>query len=292
MRYWMMGLLAETPLHPGAAMGEEVVDLPVQREAATGYPVIFGSSLKGALRDWARQRFGGEASARESEGATASHADRWFGTPEAPGSVACSDARLLALPLRALHRPFVWATCPHLIERWARDVRRMGGPGPAAVQPPAPGTVRLLQAPGKGGDPIFLEEWSFECTPDPEGIAALAAAWQPLVAHAETRGRLADQLVVLNDTDFAWFARYGLPVAAHNQLDPDTKQSQNLWYEETLPPDTVLYATLADRGEEREPEWVQALAAYPYLQVGGNASVGQGWCVVTLWEGGDRGARP
>ena len=47
----MLGLLAETPIHPGAGRGMGVVDLPVAREAATDYPVLVGSSLKGALLD-------------------------------------------------------------------------------------------------------------------------------------------------------------------------------------------------------------------------------------------------
>ena len=40
----MLGLLAETPIHPGAGRGMGVVDLPVAREAATDYPVLVGSS--------------------------------------------------------------------------------------------------------------------------------------------------------------------------------------------------------------------------------------------------------
>ena len=50
MKSAMLGLLAETPIHPGAGRGMGVVDLPVAREAATDYPVLVGSSLKGALK--------------------------------------------------------------------------------------------------------------------------------------------------------------------------------------------------------------------------------------------------
>ncbi len=51
MRTAILGLLAESPIHPGSGRGVGVVDLPVAREAATDYPVLVGSSLKGALRD-------------------------------------------------------------------------------------------------------------------------------------------------------------------------------------------------------------------------------------------------
>ena len=94
---------------------------------------------------------------------------------------------------------------------------------------------------------------------------------QPCLLHHETRDRLPAQIAVLANDDFAWFARYGLAIQARNVLDDGTKQSKNLWYEETLPPDAVLYAIVMGRGDD-------ALGALdslfperdPYLQAGGN----------------------
>ena len=60
----MLGLLAETPIHPGAGRGIGVVDLPVAREAATDYPVLVGSSLKGALLDKMRTTSADDATVR------------------------------------------------------------------------------------------------------------------------------------------------------------------------------------------------------------------------------------
>ena len=104
----MLGLLAETPVHPGAGSGMGVVDLPVAREASTDYPVLVGSSLKGALRD-------------KAEGAVAAEAieadvvqDR-FGSPEHAGDLLVSDGRLLLLPVRSLplgHVPAPSRTLP------------------------------------------------------------------------------------------------------------------------------------------------------------------------------------
>ncbi len=42
---------AQTSLHPGSGVALGVVDLPVQRERHTQWPVIPGSTLKGILRD-------------------------------------------------------------------------------------------------------------------------------------------------------------------------------------------------------------------------------------------------
>ena len=51
MKSIILGMLAETPVHPGAGRSTGFVDLPVARESITEYPVIVGSSLKGALKE-------------------------------------------------------------------------------------------------------------------------------------------------------------------------------------------------------------------------------------------------
>src|ERR1700692_1642980 len=43
-------LYVETPLHAGAGSGLSSIDLPIQRERATQYPMIQGSGIKGKLR--------------------------------------------------------------------------------------------------------------------------------------------------------------------------------------------------------------------------------------------------
>ena len=46
----MMFIYVETPLHAGSGRGLGAVDLPIQRERITGYPIIQASSVKGKLR--------------------------------------------------------------------------------------------------------------------------------------------------------------------------------------------------------------------------------------------------
>jgi CRISPR type III-B/RAMP module RAMP protein Cmr4 len=43
-------LYTETPLHAGTGSGLSNIDLPIQRERTTQYPMIQGSSIKGKLR--------------------------------------------------------------------------------------------------------------------------------------------------------------------------------------------------------------------------------------------------
>ncbi len=259
----LLGLLAETSIHPGSGQDAGFVDLPVAREAATDYPVIVGSSMKGALLDRAR-----------SENLDDPDRNAVFGKQDSAGSLIVSDARLVALPIRCLTGTYKWVTCPHLLERLSRDHQRSGNDVNAA-KALAPDLGAYI---GSGKGELFLEERQFQHGSDlPKEIVALVAS---LIAHEETKNRVDGQLVVLNNSDFAWFARYGLAVNARNVLDNEKKTSKNLWYEETIPPDSLFYCLLAERGDGALAKVETMFASRPYLQVGGNETVGQGWFAV------------
>ena len=277
MKTVMLGFLAETSVHSGSGRGMGVVDLPVAREAATDFPVLVGSSLKGALRD--------KAETLEKEPNTSTSPGDRFGKPDNAGDLLVSDGRLLLLPVRSLTTSFRWVTCPPLIERYRRDLKRAR----LTPRPEIPDVKKLKKQTVLASDEgsLFLEERQFTVVDNPSD--QLVAAISPLVLHEETRGRLGSGVAVLHDDDFAWFVRYGLPIQARNNLDHKSKKSLNLWYEETLPPDTIMYA-LAVARNDAAVDAMKVLFADddPYLQVGGNETVGQGWLAVSvrLAEGG------
>jgi CRISPR-associated protein Cmr4 len=271
MKSIILGLLAETAIHPGSGQSSGAIDLPVAREAATDYPVIPGSSLKGALADIAR--------AMELD--KTDHYFRIFGKTDNAGDLLVSDARLLLLPVRSLSSAYKWVTCPHLIERWQRDAKRAESLSIAPVHLPVIERGQFLGCEGRN---LFLEEFQFQPVNNgAEGVVReLSKNLFSLIAHEDTRKRLNKQLVVLHDDDFAWFARNGLGVQARNVLDETTKTSKNLWYEEFVPADALFYAVLAERGTDALAPIVKLLAARPYLQVGGNETVGMGWFAMAL----------
>jgi CRISPR-associated protein Cmr4 len=270
MKCLLLGLLAETSIHPGSGRSSGFVDLPVAREAATDYPVIVGSSVKGALRDlaWTLQ---------------IDRRNETFGGEDQPGALLVSDARLILLPVRSLTSQYKWVTCPHLIERLGRDFSRAGVSG-SAERLPSLGRGEYL---GSGNGDLFLEERQFGHGGSlPTGLSQFV---NRLIAHPNASARLDQQLVILHDDDFVWFARYGLSVNARNVLDEEKKTSKNLWYEETIPPDSLFYCLLAERTANGALDLVKNLFKdRPYLQVGGNETVGQGWFAVKFVEGGQK----
>lgn len=269
MKSILLGLLAETSIHPGSGRSTGFVDLPVAREAATDYPVIVGSSVKGALLDLARTN------------GLKERASEIFGEQDQAGALLVSDARLVLLAVRSLTSQYKWVTCPHLIERLQRDGSRVGGTNPGASAP----SLQPGQYLGPADGDLFLEERQFahaDTLP-----AELLPLVKSLVAHESTAERLAHQLVVLHDDDFVWFARYGLSVNARNVLDKKKKTSENLWYEETIPPDSVFCCLLAERSDNGALAAVKKLfESRPYIQMGGNETVGQGWFAVKWVEEG------
>lgn len=281
MRSIIIGMLAETPVHPGAGRSTGFVDLPVARESITEYPVIVGSSLKGALKDRARGKWPGKKAENGEEAVPSEEVIRAFGKQDGAGDLIVSDARLLLLPVRSLTGHYKWATCPYLLERLSRDIQRSEYTGkiqsPKMDKMPANGTVQ-----GEGSGKIFLEEREFKIVGKAD--RSIIEAIGQLIQNKTSAERLSGQLIVLSDDDFKWFASYGLSINARNALNPDTKTTipGALWYEETLPVDSLFYTLFLERGNGAIDLVETLVNERPYLQVGGNETVGQGWFALRL----------
>jgi len=282
----LLGLLAETSIHAGAGQMAGVIDLPIQREAHTAWPVVFGSAVKGALRTLANEQkapwlisvFGPETSSAH----------------EHAGALLVTDARLLLLPVRSLTSHFKWVSCPALLKRFCADAERMRLQG-AAFTIPEINDPNTALVPEGAANALFLEEFRFATqTAD---LSAAITALARLMGRPDAVAALQKQLVVVHDDRFNHLAQFATPVNAHVCLDNATKTVKPgaLWYEESLPPDTVLYVGLYAQAsrvkEERKTaaevlgHVVNELFAQPYLQLGGNETVGMGWCKVTICRG-------
>lgn len=263
MKTMMIGFLAESAIHCGAGRSAGIIDLPIAREAATDYPFVAGSGLKGALRDRARNL--GRADV-----------DDVFGRQDHAGKLLVADARLLLLPVRCLTGAYRWVTSPLLLERYRRDLSRCGIP--AKWNLPSVGAASVLAS---GSGKLYLEERELAVAGGgvPRDVIEAIA---PLVRHGETRQRLAAQLAIVGDDEIAWFCRYAVPLQARNVLD-EAKCSVNLWYEESLPPDTLLYALVMARDDDtRRAVDGMFNDGDPYLQLGGNETVGHGWVAAAI----------
>ncbi|WP_287788064.1 type III-B CRISPR module RAMP protein Cmr4 [Acidiphilium sp.] len=280
-------LHAITSLHPGSGTALGVVDLPIQRERHTAWPVVPGSSVKGVLRETMRGPLANNlwtAIFGPETAQAALHA----------GAVTFTDARLLAFPVRSLKGVFAWVTCKAALDRYARDLALAGikPDGLVLSEEPEPGKMLVAQDSPIliDGNAALLEEFDFSRA----GDAAKIAAW--LSGHAgvdkAARCRLQSHLVVLNDSDFTHFAVHATEVLARVGLDAETRTVRNgaLFYEEFLPPETILYAVLlaaASRQKDANTSGAGLLAEIrknlpPTLQIGAGETIGKGLVAISL----------
>lgn len=291
----ILGLLAQTSIHAGTGSNTGVIDLPIQREAHTAYPCVFGSSMKGALRSHAEQYLtdnDGKDAVFAVFGAD-NQADNTYA-----GALMVSDARLVLLPIRSLTSQFKWVTSPYALQRLADDLARFST-GLSFKLPSDVLTENQAWTAQKQPEDLFLEEYRFKTTVQDDlstVIKVLAKLMQPKTG---VDAQLQQQLVVVSDDMFSHLVQHTTPVNAHIAIKPDTKVVKDgaLWYEETLPPESLLYVGLAaNKARKQDSKLATAddvlgtvtnlFMDKPWLQIGGNETVGMGWCAVSALKAG------
>ena len=279
----LLFLHALSPLHAGTGQGIGAIDLPIAREKATGIPYLPGSSLKGVLRD--------RASAWDRDTLFAVFGPDTENASEHAGAVQVGDAKLLLLPVRSLYGVFALVASPYLLERFRREALMAGlqPPGVPGLQDP----TRVLLAPGSrlfgDGEKVYLEDLDLKAQGE-EGVAA----WERWLAE-RTEAPVLGRLAVVHDDLMGFLLETATEVVARIRLDDETKTVAKgaLWYEESLPAESLLYALVrADRsfrkGKELPPEGVWALfrgvleEGGGVLQLGGKATVGRGLCRIVV----------
>lgn len=288
----LMGLITETSLHAGAGSSSDVIDLPIQREGHNGWPCVFGSAVKGAMRDHSQRNWQQDP----SQLTTVFGPGRAEDPSAHAGALAVGDARLLLLPVRSLTSAFRWVTCPEALLRFQRDAIRMCVGEPLQFHVPDIQGMSALSAHNE--EALFVEEYRLDPKPDSQAISDLADALALIIHRQDIAKELKKRLLVVSNDLFTVLTRNATQVNAHIALNSDTKTTSDgaLWYEESLPPETVLYVSLMShksRNGKRQDSAAEIMKQIstlfsedsPWLQLGGNETVGMGWCAVRIKEG-------
>lgn len=246
-----------TNLHVGSGESNYgVVDNLVQRDPITNIPVIHSSSLKGALREYFKDRIDkvklnyifGPDSQRDSTSDSGIGHYKFF------------EANMIVLPVRSNVKPFYRATSKFLLE----DIKEKADAFniefnlpiiPFTNNAPSVSTASILE-PETG---CILEDW--------DAIGNL---------NIENGNNYIGENPALFHTDsFKELANH-LPVIARNQLE--NGESKNLWYEEVVPRESrfVFFVTTDGNYEKDFEDKLNGKV----VQIGGNASIGYGYCKV------------
>jgi len=315
----MLYLYVETPLHAGVGSGLSSIDLPIQRERTTQYPMIQGSGIKGKMR-----------AAMEGDRKKLSPEDRaiidtLFGPPSKPaddkdngisgsdhaGALIAGDARILLFPVRSLTGVFAYTTSHDVLNRFMRDANR-GGKSLDWTIPEAKEHTVLVTGKSSvtAGNAVVLEEFSFAEDKSASAHVDNIARWiannalpQTVEEYKYWRNKVQNSLVILPEDDFRDFVVNATEIITRISIDRATKTAAGtaLWTEEHLPTDTLLYvpiyATQARKmkkeGDKEVPmmladEILRRAAALEqsqdgYIQLGGDETVGRG-IVRIHWE--------
>ena len=268
----MLFYYCETPLHAGSGSSMSYIDLPIQREKHTDYPIVQSGGVKGAFRDWAEEIYVSQVTDVTEKKANRQKIIKVFG-PEPKkrnenendpvpadhgGSLSFTDARILLFPVRSFEGGFAWITSPIVIDRLLRSLEMIGCEElPQIDLSPVhdekviiSDSCALVVNHRQEEQQIILEDFVFykEEDADQQELASLAD-WiaeyafpaAPVFTHMKTQ--LADRLLILSDTHFRDFVRHSTQVVTRISIgETGTVEKGALWTQELLPTDCLLYS--------------------------------------------------
>lgn len=276
---------AITPLHAGVGQGAGDIDLPIARERATHMPYLPGSSLKGALR-----------ASYKGQDLTRLFGPDTNNAHEHAGTVQLSDARLLFFPVRSLCGVFAYVTSPFLLRRYRRDMNEaMGVELALPVEGPSDADECVVSNNGS----VLVHNQGHVWLEDLRLRSRMSAPTSSFSALGERLGidDFAERICILADDALSFLVETAVEITARIRLDDNTLTvtKGGLWYEESLPAETILTGIVHTQSVRTSEGVFGADAAFNALerhiretrviQFGGKATVGRGVCRLWLERG-------
>lgn len=289
--YWLHAL---GPVHVGVGRGTGYIDLPIMREKVTNWPLIPGSAIKGVLS----RHYGAD-----QQGRSANQLHRIaFGVADDirnvegganSGSLVFADGRVVCLPIRSLYGTFSWCTSPMVLRRIQRELTNTA----LVPEPPQPMNNEALICENsvlQSGARVYLEDLDLEA--NSKGSQSSVVAWakwlaENIFSEEPWRKEFLTRFAILHDDVFNFLCEYGTEVTARIRIDDEKKTvvPGALWYEESLPAETILGGLVwcdrvfaRQKDSEKLPTKGELLSKYCpagaaiALQLGGKATVGRG----------------
>ncbi|MDC0994073.1 type III-B CRISPR module RAMP protein Cmr4, partial [bacterium] len=247
------------------------------------WPYAPGSAVKGVL---VAAHGASEAGQREGASKAAFGKSADDQANENAGSLVLTDARLVCLPVRSLTGTFAWVSCPMALRRLQADAAMAAQTTLQNLTIPAPELEEaLLSQSGvlNAAESVYLEDLKLEPTVD-----AVVSAWAEHLANVLGLGdEFKQRFVIIHDDLFQFLCTTALEIRARIRLQAESKTTAGgaLWYEEALPPESILSGVVwCDQvfGANLTPK--QLLDSYcgangdapSHFQMGGDASTGKG----------------
>jgi len=92
----LLTFYAETPIHMGSGQSVSYVDLPIQRERHTSFPVLWASGIKGVIRNLALRKWTDKDKVNTIFGPDPEDASDFA------SCISITDAKILLYPVRSV----------------------------------------------------------------------------------------------------------------------------------------------------------------------------------------------
>lgn len=315
---FLLSFYAETPVHMGAGGSVSYVDLPVQRERHTSFPVLWGSGIKGVLRNFAYRKLSEEK------------VNTIFG-PEDGGEeysscISITDAKILLYPVRSVRGVFAWITCPFVLKRFLEDLKAIKNSNlnfdkkPQNIQNQND-LVRNLEELLKNlnelednqiiinnnnsklviqnQNQVALEEFVFNVKEINKNQGILTSfinnLKQIFADNNSFKEDLQKHLAIVSDNVFKDFVNYAVEIRTRIRIDQDkgTVKEGALFSEELIPSESIFYSLVfisepkknnINFQEVKELLTQNLFKEDPLIQFGGDETTGKGFFRVKLFD--------
>jgi len=284
---------SETPVHMGTGQSVSYVDLPIQRERHTSFPVLWSSGIKGVIRDLASRKWPDKEKV-----------ELIFG-PESEGSefascISITDAKILLYPVRSLRGVFAWITCPLVLRRLKDDITSVGLNNDLNISEFLNVTDGEALVFGndlivKDKNEVVLEEFVFKV--EKKELGELEKFLSSLLPNNELTSKLKEHLVIVSDNVFKDFVNYAVEVRTRIRIDQakGTVKDRALFSEELIPSESVFYSLVfvgepfkkdgkLNSADDVFKEVKSLFEGNGLIQLGGDETTGKGYMRVKFYS--------
>ncbi len=240
----LLTFYAETPIHMGSGHSVSYVDLPIQRERHTSFPVLWASGIKGVIRNLALRKWNDKDKVNTIFGPDSEDASDFA------SCISITDAKILLYPVRSVKGVFAWITCPFVLKRFKEDLKAIGvdfkvNDQEMQIPPISDNEVFIVNDNLKIQEKniVALEEFLFEAKGD-EQERNLAEKLKEFIPNNDLTNGLENHLAIVSDNVFKDFVNYAVEIRTRIRIDQakGTVKEGALFSEELVPSESVFYS--------------------------------------------------
>jgi CRISPR-associated protein, Cmr4 family len=293
---------SETPIHMGAGQSVSYVDLPVQRERHTSFPILWSSGIKGVVRDLALRVWNDKDKVETIFGPE-------NGSSDFASCISITDAKILLYPVRSLKGVFAWITCPFVLKRFKEDLKAAG----INFEKEFEKEIEILDDEKIGisqnsklkinNDEVVLEEFVFKVDNTQfQNVSDLANFLKKFLPDNSLIQSLENHLAIVSDNVFKDFVNYAVEVRTRIRIDQarGTVKEGALFTEELIPSESIFYSLVfitdpfKQNANIKDAKGViseinSLLAENSLLQLGGDETTGKGYVRVKFYSENQKG---